>query len=69
MTGRALLSVVVSVALADRCTKHLDGLFNLGSALSFAQVLPPGVYVLTNGRAFAWDRVQKNLKTGVFATS
>jgi L-asparaginase len=41
-------------------------MFNLGSALSFAQVLPPGVYVAMNGRCFPWDRVQKNKKTGVF---
>lgn len=29
-----------------------DGLFNLGSALAFAQSLPPGVYVAMNGRCF-----------------
>ena len=37
-----------------------DGLFNLGSALSFVQVLPPGVYVAMNGQHFEWDRVRKN---------
>lgn len=43
-----------------------DGFFNLGSALAFAQILPPGVYVVMNGRYFPWDRVQKNTKTGFF---
>ena len=43
-----------------------DGLFNLGSALSFAQVLPPGVYVAMNGTAFMWNAVRKNTQTGVF---
>jgi L-asparaginase len=43
-----------------------DGLFNLGSALSFAQILPPGVYIAMNGQQFAWDKVRKNKKTGVF---
>ncbi len=43
-----------------------DGLFNLGSALAFAQTLPPGVYVAMNGRYFAWDKVRKNRKTGMF---
>ena len=43
-----------------------DGLFNLGSALSFAQVLPPGVYIAMNGQCFPWDRVRKNTQTGVF---
>jgi L-asparaginase len=43
-----------------------DGFFNLGSALAFVQVLPPGVYVVMNGRYFAWDRVRKNRQTGTF---
>lgn len=43
-----------------------DGFFNLGSALAFAQVLPPGVYVVMNGRYFEWDRVRKNKQTGNF---
>jgi L-asparaginase len=43
-----------------------DGLFNLGSALSFVQVLPPGVYVAMNGRYFRWDEVRKNRETGKF---
>lgn len=43
-----------------------DGLFNLGSALAFAQSLPPGVYVAMNGRFFTWDNVRKNKQTGVF---
>ncbi len=34
-----------------------DGLFNLGSALAFAQTLPAGVYVAMNGRYFNWDNV------------
>ncbi len=43
-----------------------DGLFNLGSALAFAQTLPPGVYVAMNGRYFTADNVRKNKQTGVF---
>ena len=43
-----------------------DGLFNLGSALAFAQSLPHGVYVAMNGRFFNWDNVRKNKETGVF---
>ena len=45
-----------------------DGFFNLGSALAFAQVLPPGVYIAMNGRYYAWDNVRKNKKTGFFET-
>ena len=43
-----------------------DGLFNLGSALAFAQSLPAGVYVAMNGRYFNWDNVRKNKQTGIF---
>lgn len=43
-----------------------DGLFNLGSALAFAQTLPAGVYVAMNGRYFNWDNVRKNKQTGIF---
>lgn len=43
-----------------------DGFFNLGSALAFVQLLPPGVYVVMNGRYFDWFNVQKNTKTGLF---
>jgi len=43
-----------------------DGLFNLGSALAFAQTLPVGVYVAMNGRFFNWDNVKKNTQTGMF---
>lgn len=43
-----------------------DGLFNLGSALAFAQALPKGVYVAMNGRYFNWNNVRKNKQTGVF---
>jgi L-asparaginase len=43
-----------------------DGLFNLGSALAFAQSLPVGVYVAMNGRFFNANNVQKNKQTGVF---
>jgi L-asparaginase len=43
-----------------------DGLFNLGSALAFAQSLPAGVYLAMNGRFFNWDNVRKNKLTGIF---
>ncbi len=43
-----------------------DGFFNLGSALAFAQSLPPGVYIAMNGRYFNWDNVRKNKQTGFF---
>ena len=43
-----------------------DGLFNLGSALAFAQTLPAGTYVAMNGRWFYGNNVRKNKQTGLF---
>ena len=43
-----------------------DGLFNLGSAMGFVQSLSSGVYIAMNGRYFEYDKVQKNVKTGIF---
>ncbi len=43
-----------------------DGFFNLGSAIAFLQTLPPGVFVVMNGRYFRWDKVKKNTRTGYF---
>ena len=43
-----------------------DGLFNMGSALSFVQVLSPGVYIAMNGQIFNQENVRKNKKLGIF---
>ena len=59
-------TVVLTGAMIPYAFGSSDGLFNLGSALSFAQVLPAGVYVAMNGTAFSWDRVRKNRESGVF---
>ncbi len=59
-------TIVLTGAMIPYAFGSSDGLFNLGSALSFVQTLPPGVYVAMNGRHFGWDRVRKNRKTGVF---
>ena len=59
-------TIVLTGAMIPYKFGSSDGLFNLGSALAFAQTLPPGVYVAMNGRHFAWNRVRKNRKTGVF---
>ncbi len=59
-------TIVFTGAMVPYAVGSSDGLFNLGSALSFAQVLPPGVYVAMNGRFFAGDHVRKDRTTGVF---
>lgn len=59
-------TVVLTGAMIPYAFGSSDGMFNLGSALSFVQVLPPGVYVAMNGKYFSWDKVRKNRQTGVF---
>ena len=71
-TARALAegvtdkTVVLTGAMIPYAFGSSDGLFNLGSALSFAQVLPTGVYIAMNGQCFPWDHVRKNTATGIF---
>jgi L-asparaginase len=71
-TARALAAgvqgktVVLTGAMVPYAFSSSDGLFNLGSALSFVQVLPPGIYVAMNGRCFPWNDVRKNREAGVF---
>jgi len=59
-------TIVLTGAMVPYAFGSSDGLFNLGSALSFVQVLPPGVYVAMNGQHFPWNAVRKNTQTGVF---
>ena len=59
-------TVVLTGAMIPYAFGSSDGLFNLGSALSFVQVLPPGVYIAMNGKCFPWDRVRKNRERGEF---
>jgi L-asparaginase len=63
ITGK---TIVLTGAMVPYAFGSSDGLFNLGSALSFVQVLPPGVYLAMNGQHFRWDTVRKNKSTGVF---
>jgi L-asparaginase len=64
--GVAGKTIVLTGAMIPYAFGSSDGLFNLGSALSFAQILPAGIYIAMNGRWFSWDKVQKNRETGVF---
>ncbi|MEP0822807.1 MAG: asparaginase [Ignavibacterium sp.] len=63
VTGK---TIVLTGAMVPYKFGSSDGLFNLGSALAFVQVLPPGVYIAMNGRVFSWNNVHKNKNTGMF---
>src|SRR4029453_229636 len=59
-------TIVLTGAMIPYAFGSSDGLFNLGSALSFAQILPAGFYIAMNGQSFSWDRVRKNRERGEF---
>ena len=61
-------TIVLTGAMVPWKFGSSDGLFNLGSALAFAQVLPYGVYLSMNGRWFPWNNVKKNKAKGEFET-
>lgn len=59
-------TIVLTGAMVPYAFGSSDGLFNLGSAVSFVQALAPGVYIAMNGRCFNWDAVRKNRESGWF---
>ena len=75
LTARALgaaalpKTIVLTGAMVPYTFGSSDGLFNLGSALAFAQALPTGTYVAMNGRCLSWASVRKNRGTGVFEST
>jgi L-asparaginase len=59
-------TIILTGAMVPYKFGSSDGLFNLGSALAFAQTLPQGVYVVMNGKPFHHDNVRKDRSTGEF---
>lgn len=59
-------TIVLTGAMVPYKFGSSDGLFNLGSALAFVQVLPKGVYIAMNGKVFEANKVKKNKDKGEF---
>lgn len=59
-------TVVMTGAMVPYTFGSSDAVFNLGCAITAAQIEPAGVYIAMNGRIFQWDRVRKNREAGVF---
>lgn len=59
-------TIVLTGAMVPYKFGSSDGLFNLGSALAFVQVVSPGVYIAINGKIFEADKVKKNTDKGEF---
>jgi L-asparaginase len=61
-----LKTIVLTGAMIPYKFGSSDGLFNLGSALSFLQSMPYGIYIAMNGNIFNWNNVKKNKELGLF---
>lgn len=61
VTGKV---IVLTGAMEPACFKSSDASFNLGGAVAAVQTLPPGVYIVINGRVFNPSKIKKdrNLK-------
>jgi L-asparaginase len=59
-------TIVLTGAMIPYKFGSSDGLFNLGSALAFVQVLKPGIYIAMNGKIFEAGKVKKNTDKGEF---
>jgi L-asparaginase len=59
-------TIVLTGAMVPYKFGSSDGMFNLGSALAFAQVLPTGIFIAMNGKIFEADKVIKNTNRGEF---
>ena len=59
-------TIVLTGAMIPYKFGSSDGMFNLGSALAFVQLLPPGIYISMNGKIFPAGQVRKNLARGEF---
>jgi len=59
-------TIVLTGAMVPYQVQGSDALFNFGTAFAAVQLLPRGVYIVMNGRAFPWDRVKKDRSRGVF---
>ena len=62
-------TIVVTGAMVPYAFGSSDGLFNLGSALSFVQILPPGVYVAMHNQVLRFPGVTKDRAHGTFVAS
>ncbi len=59
-------TVVLTGAMRPFSLYASDGEFNLGSAVTAAQLLGPGIWSAMNGRVFAAERLNKNVEQGRF---
>lgn len=70
-TARALRGgggkvIVLTGAMQPARFRQTDAVFNIGCAFTAVQLLPPGVYIVMNGRVFDPERTRKNVERNCF---
>jgi len=58
--------IVMTGALNPARFIDSDAVFNIGTAIGAVQVLPPGIWIVMNGRVWEPDKVRKNRKANCF---
>lgn len=54
-------TIVLTGSMQPAALRVTDADFNVGCAVTAAQMMPPGVYITMNGRVFEAGKVRKNL--------
>ena len=59
-------TIVLTGSMEPARIRDTDAIFNIGCAVAAVQALPPGVYVVMNGRIFDPDKTRKNVEQRMF---
>lgn len=66
LSGVSGKTVVLTGAMQPARFRATDALFNVASALTAAQTLPPGIYIAMNGQIFDPQKTVKNIEMNRF---
>lgn len=58
--------IVITGAMKPERFKDSEAFINVGSAITMAQTMPPGVYICMHGIAKSWNEIKRNKETGKF---
>ena len=61
--------IVLTGSMQPASFKKTDAHFNIGFAIACLQTLPPGIYLVMNGRIFDPDNVVKNMDMNIYKRS
>jgi len=66
LTNQTDKTIVMTGSMYPAQYRDSDAVFNIGCAVTAAQILPPGVYIVMNGRIFDPHHVVKNVAMNRF---